>query len=40
VPSVAVDLRLDDVPKGTTVKPAYHLHQFDGIQFNSQTVVC
>ena len=40
VPSVAVDLRLDDVPKGTAVNPVYHLHKFDGTQFKSQTVVC
>ena len=40
VPSIAVDLRLDDVPKGSALKPVYHLHKFDGTQFTSQTVVC
>ena len=40
VPSVAVDLRLDDVSRGTADKIIYHLHKFDGTQFKSQTVVC
>ena len=40
VPSVAVDLRLDDIPIGTAAYPVYHLHKFDGTQFKSQTIVC
>ena len=40
VPSVAVDLRFGSIPDGAELKPIYHLHQFDGQHFQSETVVC
>ncbi len=39
-PSIAVDLRLGDVPEGTESMPVYHIHKFDGIRFKSETAIC
>jgi 3',5'-cyclic AMP phosphodiesterase CpdA len=40
VPSIAIDLRFGDVPEGAELRPVYHIHKFDGIQFKSKTMVC
>ncbi|MEE3000013.1 MAG: metallophosphoesterase [Pseudomonadota bacterium] len=40
VSSIAIDLRLGDVPEGAEFAPVYTTHTFDGIRFNSQTMVC
>ena len=39
-PSIAMDLRLGEISYGQEVQPVYQIHTFDGIQFNSKTVVC
>ncbi len=39
-PSIAIDLRLGDVPEGAEFVPVYHIHEFDGIRFKSKTAVC
>jgi len=38
--SIAVDLRLGDVPEGAETMPVYHLHKYDGSQFKSETRAC
>ena len=40
VPSIAIDLRLGDVPEGAEFAPVYQIHKFDGTQFKSKTVIC
>ena len=40
VPSTAVDLRLGDVPKGGESSPVYHVHNFDGFRFETETRLC
>ena len=40
VSSVAVDLRLGDVPKGAESIPIYQIHKFDGTRFKSDIRVC
>ena len=39
-PSIAIDLRLGDVPEGAEFMPIYHIHKFDGIGFNEKIVIC
>jgi len=39
-PSIAIDLRLGDVPEGAELRPVYHIHTFHGMGFKSQVVVC
>ncbi len=40
VSSIAIDLRLGDIPEGAEFAPVYTTHTFDGIRFNSETIVC
>ncbi len=40
IPSIALDLRLGEVPEGADSIPVYHLHKFDGSHFKSETRVC